>query len=75
MNDNKKFWNRFAFIYEKVQTTGKDAKKFYQELGAEIGKQLHSDMKVLELAMGPIIQSLCGRISRKALWYAKRKHK
>ena len=44
MNDNKKFWNRFAFIYEKVQTTGKDAKKFYQELGAEIGKQLHSDM-------------------------------
>lgn len=55
MNDNKKFWNRFAFIYEKVQTTGKDAKKFYQELGAEIGKQLHSDMKVLELAMGPAL--------------------
>lgn len=55
MNDNKKFWNRIAFIYEKVQTVGKGSRKFYDKLNTEIGKQLQSDMKVLELAMGPAL--------------------
>lgn len=57
MNDNKKFWNRFAFIYEKVQTAGKDSRQFYEKLEEEIAKQLNTDMKVLELAMGPALLS------------------
>lgn len=50
---NKKVWNLFAGIYEKVRLTGKKNKEFYNRLSKEIEKQLRPNMKVLELAMGP----------------------
>jgi len=61
MNDNRKFWDRFASIYEKVQLKNSDSKIFYAVLANLIMRQLKPEDTVLELAMGPGI--LTGRIA------------
>lgn len=53
MDDNKKFWQRTAFLYEKFTSGGKSAARAYDELEASIVEFLNKNMKVLELAAGP----------------------
>lgn len=53
MDDNKKFWQRTAFLYEKFTRGGKSAARAYDELEASIVEFLNKNMKVLELAAGP----------------------
>ena len=53
MDDNKKFWDRFSGIYEKVQTRDRASKRFFQILNEKTVSYLNKDMDVLELAMGP----------------------
>ena len=53
MDDNKKFWDRFSGIYEKVQTRDRASKRFFQILNEKTVSFLNKDMDVLELAMGP----------------------
>ena len=53
MDDNKKFWQRTAFLYEKFTRGGKAAARAYDELEASIVEFLNKNMKVLELAAGP----------------------
>lgn len=53
MDDNKKFWDRFSRIYEKVQTRNGESKRFFQILIEKTVSYLDKDMDVLELAMGP----------------------
>ena len=50
MNDNKKFWQRFAKFYSPFMEKGNG--KLYDEICAEISAKLHPDMTVLELACG-----------------------
>lgn len=57
MNDNKKFWSKVAWIYEKFTKGGKGAKNAYNEMELDICKYLSRNMKVLELAAGPGIMS------------------
>ena len=49
MNDNKKFWQRYAPIYSLLM---KSVNKSYDEIGIRIMHYLKKDMKVLELACG-----------------------
>lgn len=49
MNDNKKFWQRYAPIYSLFM---KGADKSYDEICEKVNKYLEKDMKVLELACG-----------------------
>ena len=49
MNDNKKFWQRYAPIYSKFM---KSADKAYEEIGERITPYISREMKVLELACG-----------------------
>ena len=49
MNDNKKFWQRYAPIYSLFM---KSADKSYDEICAKVDGYLKKDMKVLELACG-----------------------
>lgn len=49
MNDNKKFWQRYAPIYAGFM---KSADKSYDEICGKVEGYLRSDMKVLELACG-----------------------
>ena len=50
MNDNKKFWQRFAKLYSPFMEKGNG--KMYDEICAEISAKLHPNMTVLELACG-----------------------
>ena len=49
MNDNKKFWQRYAPIYSMFM---KGADKSYDEICKKVDRYLKKDMKVLELACG-----------------------
>lgn len=49
MNDNKKFWQRYAPIYSLLM---KSVDKSYDEICGRIVRYLKKDMKVLELACG-----------------------
>lgn len=49
MNDNKKFWQRYAPIYSLFM---KSVDKSYDEICTRIVPYLKKDMKVLELACG-----------------------
>lgn len=57
MNDNKKFWSKVAWIYEKFTRGGKAANRAYCEMENSICNCLMADMKVIELAAGPGIMS------------------
>lgn len=57
MDDNKRFWKRYAWIYEKFTRGSKSADRAYSEMEYRICSQLNKDMKVLELAAGPGIMS------------------
>lgn len=64
MNDNKKFWQRFAKFYSPFMEKGNG--KLYDEICAEISAKLHPDMTVLELACGSgqITFRLAGKVKR-----------
>ncbi len=49
MNDNKKFWQRYAPVYAGFM---KSADKSYDEICGKVIGYLHKDMGVLELACG-----------------------
>lgn len=53
MNDNKKFWDKTAGIYERFNSGGELATKAYVQLGDEVAAHLNKEMTVLELAAGP----------------------
>ena len=53
MNDNKRFWDRNAKRYQKMQRNNKKSEIFFQKLESDITSFLNKDMNVLELAMGP----------------------
>lgn len=57
MKDNKRFWSKVAWLYERSVRSGKKAKKAYQEMEKEIGHYLNEKMNVLELAAGPGVLS------------------
>ena len=57
MDDNKKFWGRFAWVYERFTRGGKSADRAYNEMERQICSRLDRNMKVLELAAGPGIMS------------------
>lgn len=50
MNDNKKFWQRFAKLYSPFMEKGSG--QLYEDICKEIRPHLHKDMNVLELACG-----------------------
>ena len=50
MNDNKRFWQRFAKLYSPFMEKGNG--KQYNDICNEISAKLHPDMTVLELACG-----------------------
>jgi len=50
MNDNKKFWQRFAKLYSPFMEKGNG--ELYERISKEIAPRLTSDMRVLELACG-----------------------
>lgn len=50
MDNNKKFWQRFAKLYQPL--AGKSYEKIYQEISTRVRKYLNKDMNVLELACG-----------------------
>lgn len=50
MNDNKKFWQRFAKLYSPFMEKGNG--QLYEDICKEIRPHLHKDMNVLELACG-----------------------
>ena len=53
MNDNKKFWNRNAKRYQKMQRNNKKGEIFFDKLENKITEFLNKNMMALELAMGP----------------------
>lgn len=57
MDDNKKFWSRTAWLYEKFTRGGKSAERAYSEMEQSIINNLNKEMKVLELAAGPAMLS------------------
>lgn len=57
MDDNKKFWQRFAWLYVKFTRGSKSADRAYTQMEELICRQLNDSMKVLELAAGPGIMS------------------
>lgn len=61
MDDNKRFWERTAAIYEKFSRGGRAAEAAYSRMEQEIVRHLSPDMAVLELAAGPGI--LSGKIA------------
>ncbi|MDR2841007.1 MAG: class I SAM-dependent methyltransferase [Paludibacter sp.] len=50
--DNKKFWNRFAFLYDLKVNMIKTDKLAYKLMIENVRKELNADMEVLELATG-----------------------
>ena len=50
MNDNQKFWQRFASLYSPFMEKGNG--RLYDDICAEISSKLCQDMTVLELACG-----------------------
>ena len=50
MDNNKKFWQRFAKLYQPL--AGKSYEKIYQQISVRVRKYLNKDMNVLELACG-----------------------
>ena len=64
MNDNKKFWQRFAGLYSPFME--KRNGKLYDEICAEISAKLQPDMNVLELACGSgqLTFRLAGKVKR-----------
>lgn len=64
MNDNKKFWQRFAGLYSPFMEKGNG--KLYDEICAEISAKLQPDMNVLELACGSgqLTFRLAGKVKR-----------
>lgn len=67
MGDNKSFWSRYAWIYEKFTRGSKSAEKAYYQMETRICSHLNSKMKVIELAAGPGIMSrriasVCGSL-------------
>lgn len=52
-NNNKKFWDRNAKWYDKMQRGSDSSKKFFEKLEEKTISYLDKDMNVLELAMGP----------------------
>lgn len=57
MKDNKQFWSKVAWIYERFVRSGKHAQKAYEEMEKEICHYLNERMDVLELAAGPGVLS------------------
>jgi len=57
MSDNKEFWSKVAWIYEKFTRGGASADKAYSEMERSIYNCLKTHMEVLELAAGPGIMS------------------
>ena len=64
MNDNKKFWQRFAKLYSPFMERGNG--KLYDEICVEISAKLDPDMTVLELACGSgqLTFRLTGKVKR-----------
>lgn len=67
MDDNKKFWSKAAWIYDKFIRGSASADKVYCEMERSICNYLKADKKVLELAAGPGIMSskiarFCGHL-------------
>ena len=64
MNDNKKFWQRFAKLYSPFMEKGNG--KLYDEICAKISAKLDPDMTVLELACGSgqLTFRLAGKVKR-----------
>lgn len=50
MNDNKKFWQRFAKLYSPFMEKG--SSQIYEQICTEAAPYLNKDMNVLELACG-----------------------
>ena len=50
MNDNKKFWQRFAKLYRPFMERGN--RQTYEQICTEVSPYLHKEMDVLELACG-----------------------
>ena len=84
MDDNKKFWSKFAKIYEKCTRGGRNADLVYRTIEDNICTELNADMRVIELAAGPGIMSskiaaVCGKLevtdfSEEMLNIAKKKN-
>lgn len=67
MNDNKKFWQRFAKLYSPFMERGN--KQLYEQICEKTASYLNKEMTVLELACGS--GQLSFRLARKAkLWEA-----
>lgn len=62
MNDNKKFWQRFAKLYSPFMERGN--KQTYEQICTEVSPYLNKDMTVLELACGS--GQLSFRLAKKA---------
>lgn len=62
MDDNKKFWQMTAGIYQYFTRSGKKSEGAYSQMENEIQTKLSSSMKVLELAAGPGM--LSGKIAQ-----------
>ena len=48
MKDNKQFWSKVAWIYERFVRSGKHAQKAYEEMEKEICHYLNERMDVLD---------------------------
>lgn len=53
MDDNKRFWERTAAIYEKFTRGSRAAEDAYSKMEEALVRQLSKEMSVLELAAGP----------------------
>jgi len=62
MDDNKKFWQRFAKLYSPFMERGN--KETYEQICTEVSPYLNKDMTVLELACGS--GQLSFRLAKKA---------
>lgn len=62
MDDNKKFWQRFAKLYSPFMELGN--KQTYEQICTEVSHYLNKDMTVLELACGS--GQLSFRLAKKA---------
>lgn len=62
MDDNKKFWQMTAGIYQHMTRSGKKSENAYSQMESEIQTKLSPNMTVLELAAGPGM--LSGKIAQ-----------
>lgn len=64
MDDNKRFWQRFAKLYSPFMEKGNG--QLYENICGEMRSQLHKEMNVLELACGSgqLSFRLAGEVNR-----------